>query len=85
MSTLFLLIVVCGPTPCDGGTTILIKKRGSWLPLKEAIVFATVGDSRNFNKREKRKIGEREEVETAELAVFFLLFLARLSLDRVEF
>jgi hypothetical protein len=25
--------VVCGPAPCDGGTTILIKKRGSWLPL----------------------------------------------------
>ena len=25
--------VVCGPAPCDGGTTTLIKKRGSWLPL----------------------------------------------------
>ena len=73
------LFVVCGPAPCDGGTTTLIVKRLGQLKTQILTV-----DVRSENRERRRKPGERKEEEAAEQSVLFLRFRARSPLDRAE-
>ena len=73
---------MCGPAPCDGGTTTLIVKRlGCLFKLKTQILNV---DGRSENRERRRKPGERKEEEAAEQFVLFLRFQACSPLDRAE-
>ena len=74
---------MCGPAPCDSGTTTLIVKRlGCLFKLKTQILTV---DGRSKNRERRRKSGERKEEEPAEQLVLFLRFPARSPLDRAKY